>query len=326
MKIEGKGDNFNVELDAVARNITAYYPEVSLLDGSFSESLENIKGKIIKIRHSGETTEVSQMIECNPYKSDTLFVRISNDHIESRKNVTKGEVISGMEWDKEFSLYKNEFMKHKSSQELYDKLVLSRAEKEIRDLLDIYILDREIKKNDQEDKMKMEAYIQIKNRNSAKSLDRMPLGVMAEKMVFSFLARVAADNPGLDFEVEHANVYQDVEQKIDFIVKTKNMINNRGVRVEADEKITKIQFTINASKEGIDLKNKQMARFNDVVLIQMPELHVREAIKKWQASDEKVAGPDKYLDRESQKTILEKILKGLVTDEILEKAIKNARI
>jgi len=173
----------------------------------------------------------------------------------------------------------------------------------------------------------MKAYKNSREQEGS-SLENMRSGILAEKLIRSFLTRISIDNKDLEIEIGEVNIYQDIEYKIDFLIKSKH--KNTGVKVDTDEyeeeKIRKIQFTIDSSKKSEDLKMKQMENTEDVILIKMPELEVGKTIKKWKEDKNGTYGPDKYFDAETKKEILEKMLKGIASDEALDKIIKNAII
>ena len=62
-------------------------------------------------------------------------------------------------------------------------------------------------------------------------------GIIAEKMVKNFLKKLSMDTDA-DFEIIDADVYQDVEQKVDFIIHRKNKDKNKGAKVQESETVT----------------------------------------------------------------------------------------
>ncbi|MFM7088712.1 MAG: hypothetical protein ACKOW9_04240 [Candidatus Paceibacterota bacterium] len=128
-------------------------------------------------------------------------------------------------------------------------------------------------------------------------------GVIAEKMIQSLLVRIATDRPNLGLEVISANVHQDVELKMDFIVRIQNK-EEKGVKTMT---IKNVQFTISSDPAKLQIKNEQMNKFKDIVLIQMPELSVNEFYRKWVGQQGVTAGPDIYLNREIEELVITQI-------------------
>ncbi|MFZ2072370.1 MAG: hypothetical protein WA101_02285 [Minisyncoccia bacterium] len=323
-KIEAESKKINTEneTDLVIKEILSGYPERISFSEDFSKELEKIRVKTEDMRNGKFEHKGQREIEYNRH-GNNLFTRITKDSKEERLKVSLGEVLSGSEWGKEFYFNNSSFFEKNDGKKIYNKYVNSVAEREILNLLNRYIVENEVKKNEKKDLLKKKAYEQIGKREQEKSLDNMQTGVLAEKMVQSFLIQISTDNPSFNFEIVQANAYQDVDYKIDFIIKTTSL-NDRGVKVESEEKLNKIQFTINNSIQKIAEKNKQMEKVKDVILVQMPEIKVRETFEKWRKSGEIISGPDKFFDIKTKEIILEKMLKGLVPNELLDKKIKNA--
>jgi len=200
----------------------------------------------------------------------------------------------------------------------------------VLDLLDKFIIEKEIEKNEHRDLFKKQAYLGIKERQE-NNLENLPLGIIAEKTVKSFLARVSKDHPGLEFEILPTNAYQDVEMKVDILIVSKNK-KQRGVKVGLQEEKDpeeivqrKIQFTINKDPNVLERKQKQLGVTGEVILIQMPGEEVRKAFAKWKENKHKeISNPDQYLDKEMQIDILKNMLKDFVKTEELENKINNA--
>jgi hypothetical protein len=161
----------------------------------------------------------------------------------------------------------------------------------------------------------------------------MHAGKQFEQDVIHLLKEVQYDVPELGVEVEEANVVQDMDEKIDFIVKIKE--HHRGVCVEEsrflepegkkqkEEVLFGIQFTINTDAK--EKKTKQIqeskargikSKVDDILLIMVPMScrEIGEAHAVWRAQGCPPGGPARLyagtIRAEIVKKILEKIEKG----------------
>ncbi|QQR76851.1 hypothetical protein IPJ63_01105 [Candidatus Nomurabacteria bacterium] len=206
------------------------------------------------------------------------------------------------------------------------KYILSEAKREIANKLDEQIILDE-STSPTTDTFKQKAYLEIKK--SKDNQDKFE-GFLAEKMIKGLLAKLSIE--GADFEIEEADVYQDVEQKIDFLIRRKN--HNRAVGVTEDDKIIGVQFTLNKAKE--DFKKKQVERsrrnlkgkskrkhereVDDIMLVVMPVEKLSSTYRKW-AEDKKPGGPENLWDINMKYQILKGVLNGLVDEEEIRKLL-----
>ncbi len=161
-------------------------------------------------------------------------------------------------------------------------------------------------------------------------------GVMAEKMVESFLTKLTYDYH-MPYRLKNVSVYEDVEYKIDFIIEPHTDEPAVGVRVDTPEERPDIaiQFTTASSPITIEHKHKQINQaksrigrdsslhVKDHILIVLPIAHVVEVFTEWQQTKKGKrvpGGPDELWDMNMK----EKIFSGLL-DKIFEAAhIKDA--
>lgn len=208
------------------------------------------------------------------------------------------------------------------------KYILNEAKREIAGKLDEQIILDE-SSSVTTDTFKQKAYIEIKKSKDTR--DQFE-GFLAEKMIKGLLTKLSID--GADFEIEEADVYQDVEQKIDFIIRRKN--HNRAVGVSEDDKIIGVQFTLNDAKK--DLKKKQVERskknlnskskrkhergVDDIMLVVMPVEKLKSTYKKW-SEDKRPGGPENLWSIEMKYEILKGVLNGIVSEGEIRKLLYN---
>jgi len=160
-------------------------------------------------------------------------------------------------------------------------------------------------------------------------------GVIAEKMVRGFLQKLSI-NHGLDFEIRPADLHQDMDQKIDFIIKRKN--RHRGVRVEEQEPTEKlgIQFTISQTQETLTNKRRQIDRsiqhlkeddVEDIILVSIPLNDATHLHHTWQKKGSPPGGPDALWSPQLKERIFREVLKGFLNPFEIEaqwRAIEGA--
>ncbi len=202
------------------------------------------------------------------------------------------------------------------------RYVLERAKQQLGQLLDQQISATEVTsyKNDAWKRKAYESFMAQPERRAEQ------LGVVAEKMVRSFLEKLTYDYPDLDFTVERADTFQDVEEKIDFLIHRKS--RTRAVDVEVPEKHAEgVQFTINPTKAVAQHKREQIARvlddarrrehIDDIVLVSMPTQDFAETYETWKQWRQP-GGPEKNWDPEVKESIFRNVLAGLFTAEELD--------
>jgi len=142
-------------------------------------------------------------------------------------------------------------------------------------------------------------------------------GHLAERMVYSYLRKTTKDND-LPFEIVASNVYEDLELKIDFIIKIK--ARTRGVSIETDEKAQTIgiQFTLAARRVHKHKKvqqAKEHAKYiglpiDDIVIVKMPIRQLFKTFSAWSAN-KPPGGPDELWDDAVKEKLFKRILKDL---------------
>ena len=168
------------------------------------------------------------------------------------------------------------------------------------------------------DSFKQDAYRAIETRMEQGSEQG---GVVAEKMVKNFLKKLAIETDA-DFEIIDADVYQDVEQKIDFIIHRRNNEKNRGAKINESETATDIgiQFTMNTDKTEHKEKQINNAKRNlgndidDIVLVTLPVEQATHLYKKWN-QNKQPGGPEKSWDVTTQETIFRGVMNQVLSQQ-----------
>ncbi|MBP6904667.1 MAG: hypothetical protein KBB91_01255 [Candidatus Pacebacteria bacterium] len=181
------------------------------------------------------------------------------------------------------------------------------------------------------DVLKATAYRAIAERSGEGKEHNEQLGVLAEKIVHGVAEMIALDRPDLGITVHTANAYQDVEEKIDFIVATKQ--KRRGAGIEAmdlplEEKHVGIQFTINTAKESF--KKDQIAKakergidVDDIVYVALDSTLLRNALHAWERAGKPIAGPWAHIPKETKEKAIIALFDTVLTEEQVASLIKH---
>lgn len=230
---------------------------------------------------------------------------------EGYQRITPGELVTDHEWGVEYTFDKSVDI------HAIRGYYLEQLKSQLRENLDKQIIVSESNFT-HSDTYKQNAYKEIGKRIEQGSEQQ---GIIAEKMVKNFLKKLSIDT-NADFEIIDANAFQDVEQKVDFIVHRKSVDRARGAQVVESEHANDIgiQFTTNTSKT--EYKEKQIERskrrsdFQDIVLVTLPPHNASLLHKKW-SHHKKSGGPEKMWTKETQ----EKIFRGVMSKVLTQKEI-----
>jgi hypothetical protein len=272
--------------------------------------------------------EVNQIeINDNLAQHEVVYDKRKNTFTVNNELVTAGEVVASRHQGTRIKFsdsIDSGFMGKKLKETYLKSLVRDAFTTKLNKILAEKLAITEAKK----DALKSKAYSEIANREGERSEQ---LGVIAESMMTGVAEMIAINRPDLHIVVERANAYQDVHEKIDFIIKTKT--KKRGVGTEAgdigfDEKNFGIQFTVNTEKAGhkMDQINKSKAReldVDDILLVMIDSTTLSKAINNWKSDGKKIRGPFSYLPKTTQKATIEKLFKNILNTEEEASLIKN---
>ncbi len=157
--------------------------------------------------------------------------------------------------------------------------------------------------------------------------DKRSNGIISETIVKNFLRQITLDKD-LPFEVKQADVFQDVEQKMDFIIHKRE--EALGVRVEENAEATDvaIQFTINS--EARTKKERQIERvekvlkriheeITDIALVIFPLAMANKLKSDWERAGKIAGGPGKFLSPEVEQKLFFELLKDIFTPDQIDK-------
>lgn len=252
-----------------------------------------------------------------PAKFDDLEdAFIYEDDNNRKREATFGEITTDMDWDVYYNLDERSVPRPMAK-----KYLVERAKNNLKKLLDTQIIKSETK-GDISHKWRKEAYLTVfKERASGK--EKKKAGFISEIMVKNLLKKmnIDADAP---FQIKESDIFQDVEQKIDFIIHRKE--KRRGVRVQENETIKDvgIQFSINPKaaekkKEQVQKAKKELQKgageIDDIVLVIFPIKIAAELREKWEKGGRLAGGPGKLLQRDMAKEIFANLTKNILSKE-----------
>lgn len=256
---------------------------------------------------------------------DITYNKYKKEFLIDGERTTTGEIVASRHFGSSLSLpAKGSSFEEKRLHQMY-------VEHHVRDVLtsesNKALAEALAKANEKKDHFISEAYAKIAEREGKESEQ---LGVIAEKLMIGVAETIAIDRPDLHLIIRSANAYQDVAEKIDFIISTKT--KKRGVGVdtkegEYDEKNFGIQFTLNTSKK--EFKEDQIAKakargldVDDILLVYVEQDTLLKAVRKWKEKGNSHKGPWVELSKETQHKTLRTLFEGILSEEEIDTLIK----
>lgn len=214
------------------------------------------------------------------------------------------------------------------SKSVRKKFILESTRDKLYDLLDDQIYADEGTREDLHE-WKQQAYVRSQEDKES-GIEKA--GIIAEKAVYGFLRRISI-GLDVDFKVLRADIFEDVEHKIDFILHRKKRM--RGVDVETiddkDESVDNlgIQFTINTREDVLKKKGRQVKRvkehidefedIEDLVLVSVPIKTMMNTYNEWKDEDRPTGGPESLWSKEVKQRVLAGVLEGFISEEEINK-------
>jgi len=152
------------------------------------------------------------------------------------------------------------------------------------------------------------------------------VGWWAEEMVCGFFTQLIVDG-AVDMEIRKADVYQDINQKMDFYVRRR--AHTRGVDTQVEKKGVGIQFTLVHNKEKLEKKKQQVerakkqlgqVRLDDLILVHISIGNkIMHAMREWQKAGEPPGGPMRFWSKETKQAVVQGVLQNLFSEEEIAK-------
>lgn len=291
--------------------------ESSYIDPELIDQLpELISSEQTRLATTWNTPDAAHQISFDKYKKTFLVNDIST---------TAGELIASRHWGSTYA-----FPQSLESSGQGKKLLRDATTAHVRDKVATklnHILATNLEKIYQDkDMMKAAAFKEVAKRSEEYSQSEQ-LGFFAEQIMQGTLERIAIDREDLGLTILPGNAAQDVLQKIDFVISTKQ--KKRGVGIETEDPLYNerhigVQFTINTSKA--EFKKEQIIKakgreqiMDDIVYVALDQKTLRAAVISWEDANRPLSGPWAFLDKETQQGVLKGLLGAVVTEEQLKK-------
>ncbi len=309
------------ELDRIEHrfaNIEDVPPEVEQEVFAYQEQKQALMRTLHEQLHvldAGGTLETEQGAWSVLQKEEGSFVAFQNGR---QLDLSMGQLMTDPEWGMAYDV--NDASIHRNTKKHY---VIERTKQQLQDLLDAQIFTVESKRGTTHLNLHRAYELAREDREST----QMQMGIIAEKMVRTYLEQLAWDYPELGFTVQRADAQQDVERKIDFIIHRRS--RSRGVNVEAIEgpKDAGIQFTTRQDVAGLEHKQEQITRakrfsqdVDDLVLVSLPMEKFSGAYTAWR-SKQTPGGPERYWNQQTKDEIFRNVMAGFLTAEEVEREI-----
>lgn len=271
--------------------------------------------KKLESARQGEIVEFEGKMKINVGYRDNGFYYI--DQKGEEVTLTEGELLTGGTWGISYQIAPEAPLAFRK------EYILSEMRRKISYLLDLQIATAEAEVNADESNRRSFAAVRERLEKSPDIL-QWDQGHIAEAMLQNMIVKWVRDQ-GLPVELIPVDLYEDVEDKIDFIVRKRL---SRGVRVESEEEGVKgIQFTLMHRKDAMEKKRELTAtRFknglsgdvevDDILVTNMHPSYVKRAVNGWKKS-KNPGGPDSKLEKGAKVDVFIKIFDGLLSEEEL---------
>jgi hypothetical protein len=243
--------------------------------------------------------------------------------VGEEKEVGLGDIVSARRWGIEVSLPKD--LENSGDGKKVRKLMFeAKAKDALFHKLNKKLATELSLKTQRQDALLSRAYSKIAERLSEENQpENKQTGVFAEQIIIGVLEGLSINHPQLGFTVTESNAYEDVQDKIDFIISTKQKKRGVGVNredINQENKIIGIQLTTNISAN--EHKQEQIARakvrgveVDDIVYVEIKKDLLEKAIRQWEDSGKKISGPWVYLSEEVRTKTISSLLSGILDDE-----------
>jgi hypothetical protein len=244
---------------------------------------------------------------------------------EHGEYLSLGDILTGGEWGHSFALDPDTVPRP-----VRKRFLVESAKQELRNLTDWQIYF------DRTSGSQLGLRTQETYARALEERDHPPFGLLLERMVRTFLKKLSYDYD-LNYTVQEANLRQDIEQKIDFIIHRRD--HRRGVRFaesagpsaatgpsaetgpsEEDPHHIGVQFTVNTNPDILSHKERQVAyskrwlleddRIDDIVvaaLYAQESSQLGQALRAWQ-NRRSARTPDSYLPEAVREHLFKKLL------------------
>ncbi len=259
------------------------------------------------------------------YRDDAFFAHDG----EQEFTLTLGEMLTDASWGINYDLDTDSV-----PIDIAKEYILSRARKTLRELLNKQLVLIELDVNKDEGQQKSFQSVH-KRQTEGKELIARDKGFVAEEMTLNLMKKLIIDH-GLPIDIEEADVYDDVVNKIDYVITRKGY--DRGIEVDANDDSSVdqvgIQFTLMFRKASMlgkrDVVSKALKKgitgelrdVKDLALVNVHPAYIKRAVNKWKKS-RGPGGPDSHLEKAAKVDLVQKMLQGLFSEKEIDEIVSN---
>ncbi|HSI21029.1 MAG TPA: hypothetical protein VLA04_05025 [Verrucomicrobiae bacterium] len=232
--------------------------------------------------------------------------------------LTEGEILANMEWGFRYALGSD------APRSIRKRYIIEDSKQQLRQCLDQQIhLDEQ--SSARVDRLKKKAY---RNLMEDREKSQEPPGVIAEKVIATFFNRLQHDSK-LKFSFEQGDIYQDVTQKIDFIIKKNAHIRGVHTEEEVDDTLpmaSGIQFTLKQDADDLSHKQGQIDyslreggaknEVSDIMLVSLSPKAQKGLFNAYnQFKEQKTHSVDRFIPKHIQEELFTHLLKGIFSPQ-----------
>ncbi|MDQ5949748.1 MAG: hypothetical protein QG563_255 [Patescibacteria group bacterium] len=242
------------------------------------------------------------------------------------KNISPGEIVASRHFTNDISI-PDSTQTSGAGRSVFEKYIELSTKDVLTEELNKTLAKNLAKKTKREDARKSIAYSEVEARSGITSEQ---LGIKAEKLMIGVAEMISINRPDLHISVRAGNAYEDVQEKIDFIIDVRS--KKRGVEVETrdelfDEKHFGIQFTINTSKQDskkdqIEKSKNRGTEMDDILLVTMEQDMLRKALNSWKEKGSPLHGPWAEFSKESQHKVITALFENILSEAELASLTK----
>lgn len=233
---------------------------------------------------------------------------------KKKQAVTLGEIFTDGDWGLRYHLDPETVPRN-----VRKEFLIEEAKRRLQSYLDDQILVEEVSSN-RTDAGRRNAYEALKaERASGKEAG----GHALERMVRNFFRKLEIDH-SLPLTVEYTDVFQDVEQKIDFIFRRPKRVRGVGVQESEQASDVAVQFTKDDRPETLERKRRQLRSARgridededavaDIILVAMPTAAGSGTVNHWKKEGSRSGGPDGTWDGALREKVFRTLLKGFMS-------------
>ncbi|MBI5152966.1 MAG: hypothetical protein HZA36_00670 [Parcubacteria group bacterium] len=234
------------------------------------------------------------------------------DDRRQKRTASFGDVLTDLEWGIFYQFDAN------VPRGLQRRYLLEKTKYRLQCLLDNQIIENEGVREGLKT-----AYAGLKA--SHENIEKVGSGFISERIVKNIFKKLQWDNAA-PYSISDADAYQDVEQKIDFILTRKEKRRRVGVETGGVLKNIGIQFTTNVhrverKKQQVSFSKEQLVKedkIDDIVLVIFPIRISKILYEKWKQRGRPSGGPNQFIDRPLAEELFKSITKDVLSQEEID--------